>query len=218
MWNFDALVEEQKRGATGQRLEMLNRDMTGTRKLIETSLLPALPSMDGIVLEHELISLSGVRIYIDVFYPPLFAAFECGGFAAHAENITRDRFSFERMRMRTIAAHGYRYVPFSYDELEKKPELCRRTVFELLGRYGSPPGSKLGSLTIQEREVLRFAMMRVGGAFGLREASEWLQWEVKAVSRLLRRMLADGLLEAVGSGTMRHHAYSISEKGKSLFC
>lgn len=133
---FDAYVEQQKRSATGQRLEMLSRDLTGTRKLLEAVLLPTLGSLDGIILEYEMVSTTGVRIYIDVFYPPLFAAFECDGFVAHGENLTRDRFSFEKMRVRTIALQGFRYLPFSYDELDKKPEACCRAVYELLGGTG----------------------------------------------------------------------------------
>lgn len=216
-WDFNAFLEQQKRTASGQRLEMLNRDMTGTRKLVESVLLPVLPSLDEVVLEHELVSLSGVRIYVDAFYPPLGAAFECDGFISHGEGITRDRFSFERMRIRTIAAYGYRYVPFSFDEMDKKPESCCRSVFELLGRYGSVPASKLFGLPVNEREILRFALVRGDKGFGLPEAGECLQLGLAAASRILRRMLAGGLLVSTGRGAIRHHAYKISGKGKSIF-
>ncbi|MBB6732174.1 helix-turn-helix domain-containing protein [Cohnella zeiphila] len=213
---FDTFLEEQKRGASGQRLEMLGRDLTGTRKLAEEVLLPVFGSLDGFVLEYELISLSGVKIYVDAFYPPLLAAFESDGFVSHAERLTRDRFSFERMRMRTVSMHGLRFVPFSYDELDKKPETCIRTVYELLGRYGSSPVSRLYELPVYEREVLRFALSR-NGVFTLNEAGECLRLKRVATSRLLHRMVNQKLLLPLGKGSIRYSSFVISEKGKSYF-
>ena len=58
-----------------------------------------------------MVSLSGVRMFIDAFYEPLEIAFESEGFVAHAEKITRDRFNFERVRVRTMALYGYNMFP-----------------------------------------------------------------------------------------------------------
>lgn len=111
-------------------MEQLQKDLTGEKKLLGTILWPVLKSFEGLTLEYELVSISGMRIFIDVFYEPLWLAFESEGFVAHAENITRDRFAFERMRIRTIASYGYKYVPFAWDEMDKRPEACRRSVYE----------------------------------------------------------------------------------------
>jgi hypothetical protein len=165
--------------------------------------------------EYEMVSTTGVRIYIDVFYPTLFAAFECDGFVAHGENLTRDRFSFEKMRVRTIALQGFRYLPFSYDELDKKPEACCRAVYELLGRYGSPPGAKLFELSVNEREILRYAFAR-NGAFSLAEACACLQMRAAATRQVLYKLLDKQLLVS-RSGSIRHHAYMVSEKARGLF-
>lgn len=76
---------------------------------------------------------AGVKIYIDTFFDPLGFGLESEGYVVHAESITRDRFSFEKMRVRTLALHGCRYIPFSRDELDKQPDACRRSFYELLG-------------------------------------------------------------------------------------
>jgi hypothetical protein len=60
---FAKLLEKQKKMATGQRLEMLNRDLSGTEKLLEVVIWPILHSFEGIVLEYELVSLTGVKVY-----------------------------------------------------------------------------------------------------------------------------------------------------------
>ena len=152
---FAKFLDEQRRTATGTRLERLHKDLIGEKKMLETAIWPVLKSFEGLILEYEVISLSGVKIYIDAFYAPIAAAFESEGFVYHADNITRDRFDFERMRVRTMMMYGYKYVPFTWDELEKKPEVCRRTVYELLGRFAMTEGKAYNELTVQEREVLR---------------------------------------------------------------
>ena len=137
---FNEFLESQRESASVLRLEQLKKDLTGEKKLIKEVLYPVLRSFDGLVMESELISSAGVKIFMDVEYEPLKFAFESEGFGVHAENITRDRFTFERMRIRTMVMQGYKYLPFTWDELDKKPEACRRAVYELLGRFSSTAG------------------------------------------------------------------------------
>ncbi|QMV41444.1 hypothetical protein [Cohnella cholangitidis] len=152
--------KEQVRGASGQRLEMLRRDLTGTKKLLETVLLPVFGSFENMEIEYEMMGLSGTRIYGDVFHSRLRIVFEEDHFVTHAEKITRDRFSFERARARSVAIYGYVYFPYSRDELEKKPEFCQRNLYELIGRIGNAEGTGLLELPVYEREVMRFALLR----------------------------------------------------------
>lgn len=87
---FDKLLHSQQSLATGTRLEQLQKNLVGEKKLLEVVVWPVLKSFDGIILEHEIISTTGVKIYIDVFYEPLELGFESEGFVVHAEGITRD--------------------------------------------------------------------------------------------------------------------------------
>lgn len=134
---FELYLNEQKRSANGRRLEMLQRNLTGEIKLLKEVLWPVLGSFDGLEMEHEMIGMSGMRIFGDFYYKPLQLIFEGEGFVSHAEMITRDRFDFEKMRIRTIAQYRYTFYPFSWDDLDKRPEACRRAVYALLGMYGS---------------------------------------------------------------------------------
>jgi len=103
---FRRFVEEQKSGAVGRRLEMLEKDMIGEEKLFREVLWPIFGSFKGFVMQYELITLTGVTIYVDAFYEPYLIGFENEGFVAHAENISRDRLDFERSRVRTMASRG----------------------------------------------------------------------------------------------------------------
>ena len=129
-------VEEQRASARGQRKELLERDLSGTIKLLEY-LWTVLGSFEGITLEYEFTGANGERNYIDVYYEPLGIGFECEGFVPHAETITRRRFSFEKRRIRRKARLRIVYYPFSKDELEYEPEMCCQDLREIIGIHTS---------------------------------------------------------------------------------
>ncbi|CAH1219580.1 hypothetical protein PAECIP111891_04930 [Paenibacillus allorhizoplanae] len=201
---YDIFWEEQVRSASGQRLEMLQRDLTGTKKLLEVALLPVLGSLDGLVLEFEMTSLSGVKIYGDVFHPKLRIVFEEDSYVTHAEKITRDRFSFERARARSVAILGYTYFPYSRDELEKKPTFCQRNLYELIGRIGNADGVGLLQLAVYEREVLRFALLATK-PFRLTDVCMWLQLKSETCRKVVRDLETKGLVYPIGRGVIRSH-------------
>jgi hypothetical protein len=210
---YSEFLEEQRRSASGQRLEQLQKDMIGEKKLIKEVLWPVLKSFDGLSLEHELMSTTGVKIYVDVFYEQLGIAFESEGFVVHGENITRDRFMFERMRIRTIAMYGYKYIPFSWDELDKRAEACRRSVYELLGRFSSVAGSALNELTVFEREVIRYAL-RLNRPLRLGDACYCLQMLPDATRRILKKLMEKKLLAPFNKDLQRYHEYRLEEKAR----
>ncbi|WP_276353672.1 hypothetical protein [Cohnella caldifontis] len=56
---FARFLAQQQAEASGQRLEMLKRDLTGTKKLLEVTVWPVMRSFEGLILEHEMVSTSG---------------------------------------------------------------------------------------------------------------------------------------------------------------
>jgi hypothetical protein len=210
---YNRFLDKQRKSASGQRLEQLHKDLTGEKKLMKEVLWPVLKSFDGLSMEHELVSTTGVKIYLDVFYEQLGIAFESEGFVVHSENITRERFMFERMRIRTMAMYGYKYIPFSWDELDKRSEACRRSVYELLGRFSSTAGIEHKELTVYEREVLRYAL-RLNRPLRLRDACYCLQLGTEATRQVLRKLLAKNLVKPVSKGTQNHYQYALEDKAR----
>ncbi|MDR6551161.1 hypothetical protein [Paenibacillus qinlingensis] len=206
---------EQIRHAEGQRLEMLRRDLTGTKKLLEAVLFPVLKTFEGLVLEFEMLSLSGVKIYGDACHPKLRIVFEEENFITHAEKITRERFSFERARARSVAMLGYTYFPYSRDELEKRPEFCQRNLFEWIGRFGSMEGGGLHQLPVYEREVLRLSLFS-NKPFGLAEVCGWLQLTKESCRKVLRDLESKQFIYSVGGSASRCHKFMITEKAVAL--
>ncbi|CAI6083979.1 hypothetical protein [Cohnella sp. JJ-181] len=206
-------IEKQRKSAKGQRQEMLQRDLSGTIKLLTDLLLPVFGTLDGFQLEYEIVGASGVKIYADVYYEPLGLVFECDGYVPHVELMTRDRFSFERMRMRTFALGGYTYFPFSRDELDKKPEMCKRAVYEALGRRGRGGGGLL-ELAVHERELLRMAAD--SRMFTSQDVRDWLGVGHRKARELIGSMKQTQFIVRVGGGDRRDYGYTIGEKGREL--
>lgn len=211
--SYAAFLEEQRRKATGMRAEMLSKDLTGTKKMLEV-LWPVLGTFDLLELEHEITSLNGPKIYADSFHRGWDAVLEADGYVVHGELITLDRFSFERMRVRTFTNLGYRYMPFSWDELDKKPEACRRSVYEMLGRFGGSKATGSGGvswmeLSVYERELVRCAWLH-GLPFGMKEACAWLLCKEDAARTVLRTLESRGFLQRVGGSVKHAHQYKLT--------
>jgi hypothetical protein len=210
---FEKLLERERKSATGQRLEQLHKDLTGTKKLLEVLVWPVLKSFDEITLEYEVISTSGVKIYIDVYFRPLGLSLECEGFVVHAERITRDRFSFEKMRVRTMAIYGDRYIPFSKDELDKNPGACQRALYELLGRYSSIAGKAMEELTVYEREVIRYGM-GLNRHLRIDDVKYVLKCQYDFARKVREGLIEKRLIRPIGKGTQRFSQFELSQLAK----
>ncbi|WP_373230860.1 hypothetical protein [Cohnella sp.] len=210
---FEIYFNEQKRSANPRRLEMLQKNLTGEIKLLKDVLWPVIGTFDDLEMEYEMISLTGIRIYGDFFYKAFRIIFECEGFVSHAETITRDRYDFEKMRIRTFAQNGYIFYPYSWDDLDKRPEVCRRALYALLGRLGSSGGVTQFDLTVNEREVLRYAL-RLNRPIRLDDACYCLQLGKSTSAVVLKSLYNKALIQSVGNGVHRIHTYEVTEKGR----
>ncbi|WP_168123613.1 hypothetical protein [Paenibacillus sp. HB172176] len=212
---FNLFLEEQRAGAQGQRLEMLNRDLVGERKMFKEVLWPVFQTFEGFVMEYEVVCSTGIRVYVDAYYEPLGLAFESEGFAVHADKVTRERFSFEKRRVRNLAAKRIRYIPFAWDELDKKPDLCRSSLCEILGRYDR--ASNEGDLSLAEREVLRHALL-LGRPFGVCDVMEGSGRGRDVSFKVIKKLISKKWIKPLYTGRTRNHRFVLNrDKVKALF-
>jgi DNA-binding transcriptional ArsR family regulator len=210
-WNL--FLQKEMHHAQGKRLERLKSDLFGERKMFQEVLWPVFKSFDEFSLEYELKSLSGVTIFIDALYHPLRLAFESEGFVPHAEKITRDRFAFERMRIRTLALYGFKYIPFSSDELDKHADSCRQFVYSLLGKFRGVDDPVIEQLSVYEREIIRYAN-RLQQPFRLDDAVRCLGMSKDTARRVLRKLLEKKLVRPMGRGRKIIRQYALEEQAK----
>lgn len=203
------------RSAKGARLEHLKREKSGEKKLFEVLAWPIFRSFEGWILEFEIVSSNGLRIYVDAYYEPLRFFLECEGYAVHADTITRDRFDFERTRIRTIGGFGT-FIPFTRDQLDKKPDACRSSMFELLGRHSTNPHTAYSELTLHEREMIRYGLF-LGRPFRMSDMQICLQAGPEFCRKVARGMMEKELIRPATFRSFRHHRYALEEKAKNYF-
>jgi hypothetical protein len=119
------------------------------------------------------------------------------------------------MRIQTMAMYGYRYIPFTKDDLDKKPEVCRRVVFGLLGRYATNIDEAFMELSVYERELLRYAL-RLQGRIKLSEACFCLQLGAQPTRKVLKTLVEKQLITPVGAGQRRYHEYEMTQKARDF--
>jgi hypothetical protein len=217
---YEKLLEEQKRQATGMRLEMLEKHGEGERKLLVDVVLPVLKTTEGLILEHEIVTLTGVKAYIDAFQVPFEIGIEGEGFAVHAQNITRSRFDFEKNKIRSMGVYGFTYFPFTWDEMDKKTEICKRALYEFLGRRTSggsgtvgpavARGASYSEVSLYEREVIRYAL-RLGRPIRMVDVCECLQSGQDFGRKIIRMMITKNLLTPTNLNAQRLHEYILVE-------
>lgn len=212
---FAEYFKEQKRTASSRRLEMLNKKLTGEISLLKNVIYPVIGSFDGLEMEYEMVSLNGMLIFGDFFYKPVESIIECEGFVSHAEMITRDRFDFEKMRMRTFAEYDYPFIPYSWDDIDKRPEVCRRHLYAILGKHGGIPNKQQYDIPVYEREMIRYAL-RINRPFGVKDACDCLQLGKSSSYNLLRTMREKGLIRPVGAAKARIYYYVLEDKARLL--
>jgi len=211
---YETLYRKQLAESRGQRREMLEEDLTGTRLMLEV-LHPVLGTLDGIVLEHEMISLSGVKIYGDAFIERMGVVLEEEHFITHAEMVTRKRFSFERARARSVAVFGYFYFPYSRDELLQRPEACRQDFQQFMQSRAGVGIDAYLSLSAFEREALRTVLRHMRPIL-LAELAQQLGVEIHTASKIARSLVLKELYRKVGGGERRCHAFELSDRGRRI--
>ncbi|MBO9598384.1 MAG: hypothetical protein J7559_11285 [Cohnella sp.] len=211
---YQKFLQEQIRSASGIRQEMLKKHGAGERKLLEL-LWSVFRSFDGFVLEYEIVTSTGVRNFIDVFYLPLRIAFEAEGFVVHAEKVTRDRFDSERNKIRSIGTAGLTYFPFSWDEMDKKPETCRRAIYEILGRRSSGATPQYKELSPNEREVLRLGLREDSG-FDIADVRGTLRCSGGLARKVLKQLVDKHLLHPAKPDAKRVHRYVLDDDAHKM--
>ncbi|TFE30004.1 hypothetical protein [Cohnella luojiensis] len=205
------LLQEQIRGASGMRLEKLREQSEGERMLLVDIFWPVRRSFKGITLEKEITTLSGVKAYVDAVDESFRFGLEAEGYVSHAENITRPRFDFEKQRVRSMGALQLRFVPFSYDEMNKKPDMCRRALYELYGRYGGNAGSdNYQKLNLYEREIIRYAIW-LNRPIRMADLRECLGKSNDFSTKMIKRMVDKRLLHPTNADRQRHHEYVLDK-------
>jgi len=202
---FEAHVAESK----GERRRRL-KEKYGNAEIafLRNVWFPIFGSLDHLIPEHEVMDPTGRVRFMDNAY--VYACclwdLEVDGFGPHLRDIDRWKFADERRRDVIFQTMGWRIARFAYDDIIERPHECRRLLEAWIARFGP-------STFVQERSPLCDTIVRramaLGGEVRPREARAWLGLSDKPTLAVLRRLVADGVLEPVPAGSLRVSLYRL---------
>lgn len=171
---------------------------------------PLYGSFEHLHPEYEVLDWRGRPYFGDFAYLPgyLKLIIEIKGFAAHVQEMDRKKYSNELNRELFLQTLGYRVASFSYDDVERRPELCRNLLQTLINRYraGDQPAERP---KFAEMEVIRYAMGSVQ-PITTTEIARHFCIDNRTAIKILRSLCSKSWLKPIPSGLgQRIHYYEL---------
>lgn len=142
-------------------------------------------------LDFAFLSENGARIGI-----------ECDGFQSHIKDMDREKFSYALNRDSFLTGMGWKMLHFSFDDIQKRPEVCRMLLQLSLSPFimGASNRSIRDELSPEAKDVLRTAW-RLGRAIRPKNLRDKYGFSHRKSSGLLQSLADMRLLHAVSGGT-----------------
>jgi hypothetical protein len=106
-----------------------------------------------------------------------------------------------------MATKGLIYMPYSKDQLDKQPDFCRQSMYELLGKQTSIAGRKvMEELSVSEREVIRYGL-HLNRALKLEDVRYCLGCGYIKARKVINDLVEKNFVKAAGNTTQRIHKY-----------
>ncbi|MGN7761980.1 hypothetical protein [Paenibacillus sp. 22594] len=183
----ESLVERHLSVRTGERRGRLARGHQYAEKLLLQNVWwPLFGNLDHLHPEYEVYDWNRKSQFLDFAFIQPYGKFglECDGYQSHVKDMDREKFSYSLNRDTFLTGMGWRIIHFSFDDVQKRPEVCRMLLQMVIGPtlIRNSPAS---SISPQEREVLRMAWCTGQGIrpkdimvhydVNFRTARKWLQ-------------------------------------------
>lgn len=120
---------------------------------------------------------------------------EIKGYAAHVRDMDRLKYSHELNRETFLTAMGYTVISFSYDDVEKRPDVCIALLRMVMSRFRSS-ASPVSRALPAEKELIRLAVRSVS-PLRPKDVAEYYGIDLKTAIAMMRRLSDKGWLTPV---------------------
>ncbi|MCL6601800.1 MAG: endonuclease domain-containing protein [Paenibacillus sp.] len=192
------LMERHLSVRSGERRGRLLRGHQYAEKLLLQNVWwPLFGNLDHLHPEYEVYDWNRKSQFLDFAFLPAYGRFglECDGFQSHIKDMDRERFSYSLNRESFLTGMGWRIIHFSFDDVQKRPEICRMLLQMVIGpsqiRKVSPnPASPL------EREVIRLAW-NMGKPIRTKDIVNQYEVNFRTARKWLQDMVEKGMLRPI---------------------
>lgn len=192
------LMERHLSVRSGERRGRLLRGHQYAEKLLLQNVWwPLFGNLDHLHPEYEVYDWNRKSQFLDFAFLPPYGRFglECDGFQSHIKDMDRERFSYSLNRESFLTGMGWRIIHFSFDDVQKRPEICQMLLQMVIGpsqiRKVSPnPASPL------EREVIRLAW-NMGKPIRTKDIVNQYEVNFRTARNWLQDMVQKGMLRPI---------------------
>lgn len=145
---------------TGERRDRLRRGHREAEKLFcQNVWWPLRQNFDQLHPEYEVTDWRGLSYFCDFVWmtPQVKLVIEIKGFGPHVQDMDRRKFCRELNRETFLNAVGFQLIPFAYDDVAQRPQLCLTLLRMVLGRHQADEAAPGRPCSGAEREIVRLA-------------------------------------------------------------
>ncbi|WP_409344356.1 DUF559 domain-containing protein [Paenibacillus sp. MBLB4367] len=184
---------ENRTGERRGRLERGHRH--AEQQFLQNVWWPLTGGFDDLHPEYEVLDWRGRSYFADFAWLPGHARllYEIKGFAAHVQEMDRQKYRNELNRETFLHAMGYRVISFAYDDVEQRPELCITLLRMVLSRY-QPSKTPVSRALLAEKELIRLAI-QLARPIRPKDVERHFEVDHRTAVQMLRKLCAKGWLQ-----------------------
>lgn len=189
---------------SGERKGRLLRGHQHAEKLfLQQVWWPLFQNLEQLHPEYEVTDWNRKSHFIDFAFIAAFGRFglECDGYQSHIVDMDRERFSHALNRDNYLTAMGWKMLHFSYDDVQKRPDICRMLLKLALSPYLLR--THQAKLSLEAKEVLRYALSMSRPIRG-KEVAEAFQVNYRTARNWLHELTEGGMLRPLVRGKHVH--------------
>lgn len=192
-------IERHTSARHGERQGRMLRGHSYAEKLfLQNVWWPLFESLEDLHPEYEIYDWNRKSQFLDyAFLPQNGARFgiECDGYQSHIKDVDRDKFSYALNRDTFLTGMGWRMLHFSFDDIQRRPEVCRMLLQMVLAPYLTRR-TAAEDLLSDEKDVLRLAW-RIARPLRPKDVTDYFHINFRTARKLLIALSEKGLLTPV---------------------
>jgi hypothetical protein len=207
-------MEHHTARRSGERKgRLLRGHQHAERLLLRNVWWPLFGSLEHLHPEYEIYDWNRKSQFLDfAFLPPYVKiGLECDGFQTHIKDMDREGHSYSLNRDTFMKGMGWTMVHFSYEDVKKRPEICRMLLQLVISPYmlRSPES---GAFSDSVRDVLRLAWS-LGRPIRPKDVIDAQGCNFRTARVRLQVLVARGLLRPVVQGG-KVRSYELVEQAR----
>ncbi|WP_127533235.1 hypothetical protein [Paenibacillus kobensis] len=195
---YQSFLEHHTASRMGERRGRLVRGHQYAEKLLLANVWwPLFGTLEHLHPEYEIYDWNRKSQFLDFAFLPPYGKFgiECDGFQSHVKDMDRELFSYSLNRDTFLTGMGWRMIHFSFDDVQKRPEVCRMLLQLVVSPY-LMRRSPVSLGTLAEKDILRLAWS-LGRPLRPKDVIDRFGLNFRTVRKMLHALCQKGLLRPV---------------------